>query len=118
VLSHILSVSSPSRGITIDDLRREGGAMRVRALGPEGGTSGIYSEYLPDEPIVPLRDFVEKKRPYPTLTGRQSSNIDHPWSRTGEELPEHKSPPAESTPSRSPAATRAGASTRCGAISR
>jgi len=95
VLSHILSVSSASRGITIEDLRREGGAMRVRALGPEGATSGIYSEYRADEPIVPLRDFVEKKRPYPTLTGRQQFYIDHPWFlELGEELPVHKEPPA------------------------
>ena len=39
--------------------------------------------------MVPLRDFVEKKRPYPTLTGRQQFYIDHPWFlELGEELPD------------------------------
>ena len=36
-------------------------------------------EYSSNEPVVPLRDFVEKKQPYPTLTGRQQFYIDHPW---------------------------------------
>ncbi|MFN8543635.1 MAG: molybdopterin-dependent oxidoreductase [Candidatus Binatia bacterium] len=95
VMQYILKVSSPSRGISIEDLRREGGAIRVKALGPEGATSGIYSDYRADEPIVPLRDFVEKKRPYPTLTGRQQFYVDHPWFlELGEELPVHKEPPA------------------------
>jgi nitrate reductase alpha subunit len=37
---------------------------------------------------------VEKKRPYPTLTGRQQFYFDHEWFlRLGEELPVHKPPP-------------------------
>jgi nitrate reductase alpha subunit len=45
--------------------------------------------------VAPLRDFVEKKRPYPTLTGRQQFYVDHPWFlELGEELPTHKDPPA------------------------
>jgi nitrate reductase alpha subunit len=45
--------------------------------------------------VAPLRDFVEKKRPYPTLTGRQQFYVDHPWFlELGEELPTHKPPPA------------------------
>jgi DMSO reductase family type II enzyme molybdopterin subunit len=95
VLRFILSVSGASRGITLEDLRREGGALRIRSLGPEGGTAGVYSEYSLEEPVVPLRDFVEKKRPYPTLTGRQQFYVDHPWFlELGEELPTHKDPPA------------------------
>jgi DMSO reductase family type II enzyme molybdopterin subunit len=93
--SFILTVSGASRGIGLDDLRREGGAMRIRSLGPPGGTAGIYSEYAEDEPVVPLRDFVEKKQPYPTLTGRQQFYVDHPWFlELGEALPTHKDPPA------------------------
>jgi DMSO reductase family type II enzyme molybdopterin subunit len=95
VLRLILSVSSASKGVTLEDLRRQGGAVRIRSHGPEGGTAGIYSEFRDDEPIVPFRDFVEKKRPYPTLTGRQQFYIDHPWFlELGEELPTHKDPPA------------------------
>ena len=95
VLRFILKVSSASKGITLEDLRRDGGAIRISSLGPEGGTAGIFSDYSKDEPVVPLRDFVEKKRPYPTLTGRQQFYVDHPWfMRIGEELPRFKEPPA------------------------
>jgi DMSO reductase family type II enzyme molybdopterin subunit len=95
VLRLILSVSSATKGVTLEYLRSQGGAVRIRSHGPEGGTAGIYSEFDPNEPIVPLRDFVEKKRPYPTLTGRQQFYIDHPWFlELGEELPTHKDSPA------------------------
>jgi len=95
VVDFILTYSLPTRGIGLEDLRREGGAMRIQSLGPQGTTAGIYSEYSVDEPVVPLRDFVEKKEPYPTLTGRQQFYVDHPWFlEVGEELPVHKDPPA------------------------
>ncbi len=95
VTEFILSVSGPSRGMDLASLRSAGGAQRVANLGPQGGTAGIFSEYDETEPVVPLRDFVEKKQPYPTLTGRQQFYIDHPWFlELGEELPTHKEPPA------------------------
>jgi DMSO reductase family type II enzyme molybdopterin subunit len=93
LIDFILSVSGPSRGVTLEDLRREG-VIRIRELGPPGGKEGIFSEYSEDAPIVPLRNFVEKKQPYPTLTGRQQFFIDHPWFLSlGEDLPTHKAPP-------------------------
>jgi anaerobic selenocysteine-containing dehydrogenase len=92
VLRFILRVSGASSGITLEDLRREGGAVRIQEL---EGAPGIFSDYSPNEPLVPLRDFVEKKQPYPTLTGRQQFYVDHPWFlELGEELPTHKDPPA------------------------
>jgi nitrate reductase alpha subunit len=95
ILRFILRWSAASRGIGVEELRREGGALRIRSLGPEGGTAGIYSAYRLDEPVVPLRDFVERKRPYPTLTGRQQFYVDHPWFLALDEaLPTHKEPPA------------------------
>jgi DMSO reductase family type II enzyme molybdopterin subunit len=94
LLEFILSVSTPSSGVSLAELRREG-AVRLKGLGMPGGTNGIYSDYAEDEPVVPLRDFVEKKHPYPTLTGRQQFYVDHPWFLLlGEALPTHKSPPA------------------------
>ncbi len=94
VVDFILSVSGPSDEITLADLRREGGAMRIAGLGVQGGTAGIFSEYSTTEPVVPLRDFVEKKEPYPTLTGRQQFYVDHPlFLKVGEEFPVHKDPP-------------------------
>ena len=95
VLRFILGVSGATSGVTLEDLREQGGAVRIRSLGPEGGTAGIYSEYSLDEPVVPMRDFVEKKHPYPTQSGRQQFYVDHPWFlKLGEELPAHKQPPA------------------------
>jgi len=94
VLRYILSTSSAAKGIGLGELRRSGGAVRVRSLGPESPTSNFFCEYRLDEPVVPLRDFVEKKRPYPTLTGRQQFYIDHPWFlELGEALPTFKPPP-------------------------
>jgi len=93
VVEFILSASSATRGIGLEDLRRHGGAMRLKGLGPDRG-AGIRCEYSPDEPVVPLRDSVEKKQPYPTLTGRQQFYIDHPWFlELGEALPVYKDPP-------------------------
>ena len=94
VVRYILNVSRATKGISLDDLRRNGGAIRVKALGPESPSSGFFCEYSPDEPVTPLRDFVEKKRPYRTLTGRQQFYVDHPWFlEVGEELPTFKAPP-------------------------
>jgi anaerobic selenocysteine-containing dehydrogenase len=94
VTEFILETSGASKGIGLAELRAHGGALRIASLGPEGGTAGVYSDYALDEPVVPLRDFVEKKRPYPTLTGRQQFYVDHPWFlKVGEELPTHKDPP-------------------------
>jgi len=95
LLRFILSTSQATRGIRLEDLRAAGGALRIRSLGPQGGTAGIYSPYREDEPVVPLRDFTEGKRPYPTQSGRQQFYVDHPWFlELGEELPVHKDPPA------------------------
>ena len=96
VLRFILRMSSAGGGMTLEDLRRQGGAVRVRSLGPDQSTtSNFYSAYRPDEPVATLRDFVEKDRPYLTLSGRQQFYVDHPWFiEVGEQLPTHKDPPA------------------------
>jgi nitrate reductase alpha subunit len=94
VLESILQISAASKGIGVEDLRREGGAIRVSQLGPQGSTAGMYTEYRTDEPIVPLREFSEQKHAYPTLTGRQQFYIDHPWFlELDEALPTFKEPP-------------------------
>ncbi len=94
----ILSVSSVSRGTSLAELR-ERGHQRIRSLGQQGGTAGIYSDYSPDEPIVPMRWFSEKRRRYPTLTGRQQFYVDHRWFlELDEALPRYKAPPAAGGP--------------------
>jgi nitrate reductase alpha subunit len=80
--------------MSLSDLR-ETGALRIKSLGPPGGMAHVHSDYDENAPIVPFRDFVEKKHPYPTLTGRQQFYIDDPWFlKLGEALPVHKRPPA------------------------
>ena len=93
-LSFILRVSSIAKGTSLDDLR-QAGAVRFKSTGPPGATAGFYSDYSEHEPLVPQRWFVEGKRRWPTLTGRQQFYIDHPWfQECGEALPTHKPPPA------------------------
>ncbi len=92
-LEFVLSYSSITKNVGLDDLRREG-AVRFRATGPPGGTAGFFSDYSPTEPLVPHQWFTEKKQRWPTLTGRQQFYIDHPWFlECGEALPVHKPPP-------------------------
>jgi nitrate reductase alpha subunit len=68
--------------------------VRFRDVGPPSGMNGYYSDYSPDEPLVPQRWFAEKKQRWPTLTGRQQFYIDHPWFlECGEALPTYKPPP-------------------------
>ena len=92
-LEFILGYSSVSKKVSLEDMRREG-AVRFRGTGPSGGTAGFFSDYSESEPLVPHRWFVEQKRRWPTLTGRQQFYIDHPWFlECGEALPVHKPPP-------------------------
>jgi anaerobic selenocysteine-containing dehydrogenase len=92
-LDFILSISTPSSDMSLADLR-EHGTLRIRSLGMQGGMASVFSEYDENAPIVPFLDFVEKKKPYPTLTGRQQFYVDHPWFlKLGEEMPVHKPPP-------------------------
>ncbi|MFQ5478974.1 MAG: molybdopterin-dependent oxidoreductase [Candidatus Binatia bacterium] len=89
----ILMVSSASRGTDLSELR-ESGQVRLKSLGQQGGTAGFYADYSEKEPVVPMGWFVDDKRPYPTLTGRQQFYVDHRWFlELGEELPRHKQPP-------------------------
>jgi DMSO reductase family type II enzyme molybdopterin subunit len=93
-MEFLLSYSSPTKNVSLGDLRRAG-AVRLRGTGPPGGTAGYYSDYAENEPLVPQRWFVDKKQRWPTLTGRQQFYIDHPWFlECGEALPTHKPPPA------------------------
>ncbi len=94
VAEFILSVSTASKGLDLAELR-DLGHRRIAGMGQQGGTTGVYSDYSSSEPMVPMRWFVEDKRPYPTLTGRQQFYVDHRWFlELGEELPCFKPPPS------------------------
>jgi len=92
-MEFVLSYSSITKQVSLDDLRHAG-AVRFRATGPPGGTAGFFSDYSPTDPLVPHQWFVDQKQRWPTLTGRQQFYIDHPWFlECGEALPVHKPPP-------------------------
>ncbi len=73
----------------------ERGAVRIQDIGMYGPGSAVCSDFQPGETVYPSQWFVEKKQPWPTLTGRQQFYLDHPWFReAGEELPCFKELPA------------------------
>ena len=93
-LEFVLNYSSSTKQVSLGDMR-QAGAVRFRSTGAPGGAAGFFSDYSENEPLVPHRWFVEKKQPWPPLTGRQQFYIDHPWFlECGEALPTHKPPPA------------------------
>jgi DMSO reductase family type II enzyme molybdopterin subunit len=96
-LDHILSRSEPTRGMRWAEAAAKG-AVPIRAAGRYGPVSGVCSDVVPGETVAPSRWFVERKEPWPTLTGRQQFYLDHPWFlAAGEQLPCHKEPPGADT---------------------
>ncbi len=92
-MEFVLNYSAVSAKTSLAGLR-EAGAVRFASTGTPGSLAGYYSDYSENEPLVPLRWFVEKKQPWPTLTGRQQFYVDHPWFlECGEALPTYKPPP-------------------------
>ncbi len=75
----------------VDSTWEEGvrrGAVRIHGTGMYGPGSAICSDVEPGDTVYPSQWFVEKKHPWPTLTGRQQLYLDHPWFfAAGEELP-------------------------------
>jgi anaerobic selenocysteine-containing dehydrogenase len=63
----------------------------------KGGFNNLYAagtDYKPGQTLYPHARFVEHKEAWPTLTGRQQFQIDHPWyEEVGEVLPVHKEAP-------------------------
>ncbi len=73
-----------TKGITLDTLREKG---------PQRFRLNWTSPMKEDLPYTPFQHFVDSKKPWPTLTGRQQFFIDHPTFFTlGVELPVYKAP--------------------------
>ncbi len=74
----------------------EKGMVKIKAVQPSAlavGFNSVYSDYTEDRPMYSCGWFVERKNPWPTLTGRQQFYIDHQWFlEAGEELLVHKEP--------------------------
>ncbi len=81
-------------------LRRVGWEPIVGNGGFPGGQV-VGSTYTPTETFVAHRWRVERGVVYPTLTGRATFYVDHPWFiEAGEELPTHKPAPGTGGPER------------------
>lgn len=73
---------------------RETGWAQVEGNGSFPGAVLLGSPISPDETFSGLRYHVERKIPYPTLSGRATFFVDHRWFvEAGEDLPAHREPP-------------------------
>jgi nitrate reductase / nitrite oxidoreductase, alpha subunit len=80
----ILDKAPQTKGITLDMIRKEG---------PQRFKSNWTSPMKEGVPYTPLQNFIVKKKPWPTLTGREQFYIDHPtFMDLGVELPVYKAP--------------------------
>jgi DMSO reductase family type II enzyme molybdopterin subunit len=94
ILDRILRRSSATRTGWAE--ARVRGAIPLRNPGPWGPTQTIGSDYEPGGTLTPSRAFVEDKRPWPTLTGRQQFYLDHAWFLDEDEaLPRWKPLPGD-----------------------
>jgi DMSO reductase family type II enzyme molybdopterin subunit len=93
-MDRMIQNSSVTKGFTWKDAQQRG-ALPIQDFGHYGPHNAICSDFKPGDTVYPQQWFVEKKQPWPTLTGRQQFLIDHPWYvEVGEALPVHKEPPA------------------------
>ncbi|HEX6030422.1 MAG TPA: molybdopterin-dependent oxidoreductase, partial [Tepidiformaceae bacterium] len=74
----------------------EKGMVKIKAVQPSALAvmfNSVYSDYSEERPLYSCGWFIERKNPWPTLTGRQQFYIDHEWFlEAGEELVVHKEP--------------------------
>jgi DMSO reductase family type II enzyme molybdopterin subunit len=93
-LDHILADSAPTKGISWTEAAKRG-AIPIKAIGRYNPVNGVCSEFVPGKTVTPSQWFVQRKEPWPTLTGRQQFYLDHPWFlAAAEALPCYRDPPA------------------------
>ena len=92
-MDRVIRSSSVTKGFGWHDAQTRG-ALPIQSYGHYGPHNSICSDFKAGDTVYPQQWFVEKKQPWPTLTGRQQFLIDHPWYvEMGEALPVHKPPP-------------------------
>ena len=92
LIQYILDSSTPTKGIKVKDLERDGIAL-LRSSGASGPPYGVRGP-LKDQVAIAYGEHREEKKRWPTMTGRQQAYIDHDWYQEfNEELPVHKEPP-------------------------
>ncbi|PLX59662.1 molybdopterin-dependent oxidoreductase [Sedimenticola selenatireducens] len=80
----ILDNAPQTQGMTLEMIRKEG---------PQRFKSNWTSPMKEGVPYTPLQHFIQKKKPWPTLTGREQFYIDHPtFFDLGVEFPVYKAP--------------------------
>jgi hypothetical protein len=95
LLDRILSRSAVAGRIGWREAARRG-AVPLASAGGWSATSAVGSELEPGGTLTPSRVFVEEKRAWPTLTGRQQFLLDHPWFVDADEaLPRWKPLPGD-----------------------
>lgn len=93
LFQHQLDFAISTKGMTVKQLKKTGHA-RFKNVGMVTPMAHINTDMKPNEAVSPSTDFLDLKRPWPTLTGRQQYYIDHEWFlEMGETLPQHKDPP-------------------------
>lgn len=74
----------------------EKGMVKIKAVQPSALAvmfNSVYSDYTEEHPLYSCSWFINRKNPWPTITGRQQFYIDHPWFlEAGEGLVVHKEP--------------------------
>jgi nitrate reductase alpha subunit len=94
-LDSILHSSTTTGRVGYDEASRTGLLPVLEASDEPNAVFATGTRYEPGRTLYPHARFVERKRAWPTLSGRQQFLIDHPWyAEVGEMLPVHKEPPA------------------------
>jgi anaerobic selenocysteine-containing dehydrogenase len=97
LLDRILSRSAVAGRIGWREAARRG-AVPLASAGGWSATSAVGSELEPGGTLSPSRVFVEEKRAWPTLTGRQQFLLEHAWFVEADEaLPRWKPLPGDAS---------------------
>ncbi|MCK9518898.1 MAG: molybdopterin-dependent oxidoreductase, partial [Dehalococcoidia bacterium] len=80
----------------------EKGMVKIKGVQPSALAllfNSVFSDYDEERPMNSCGWFINRKNPWPTLTGRQQFYLDHEWFlEIGEELLTHKEPVAAGGP--------------------
>jgi DMSO reductase family type II enzyme molybdopterin subunit len=90
----LVTRNSPEIGSIPWSRAAEEGAIHIEDVGPFRTHTNICSDYEPGDTVYSCQWFVQKKEPWPTLTGRMQFYLDHDWFiAAGEHMPMHKEAP-------------------------
>ncbi len=93
-LDYMLANTRSTGGISFEEASKTGLAPIVDVKGDPNPLYSVATDYQPGRTLYPHADFIEKKKVWPTFSGRQQFLIDHPWyEEVGERLPVHKEAP-------------------------